>query len=124
MKKLIYIVSLAALIFIGCNDEDEKTYDQTDLYGTWSQITPDPTSENSDSIHLEFTATEMKETTFDGQLLPSSITIEYSFDGKSFTYNLFGVEVKNEINKLNGTTLDFNAKYLGSSEHHRYTKVD
>ncbi len=122
MKKTVLILLTLVLAIAACEKDDEKTYDQTDLYGSWKQLTPDPSEEDNDSVFHIFTETEYEIKTYNNGF-PSSVAFEYTFDGKSFKYNL-GIDVTNKINTLTGTTLNFTLSAMGTSESYSCTKVE
>ncbi|ALO15134.1 hypothetical protein L21SP5_01486 [Salinivirga cyanobacteriivorans] len=122
MKKTVLILLTLVFAIAACEKEDEKTYDQTDLYGTWKQITPYPAEEDHDSAFHIFTETEYEIKTYSNGY-PTSFTFEYTFDGKSFKYNL-GVDITNKINTLTSTKLDFTMSAMGTSENYSCTKVE
>jgi hypothetical protein len=104
----------------------KKTYDQTDLYGIWEQINPDPEDDGFNAIYHTFSNSEYGSYTDPYDLL-TNYSFEYSWNNNgtvSWT-NLLGFTVKLEIQTLTSSTLSFK-KYKGGvfDDEYTCTKVD
>lgn len=131
MKKInsLLAVLLAAFVFINVScskdDDDDKSYDKSLLVGTWVQTAGTdfvacPTGDNAKMVITETEVTEYF-TTEDGCLQgSSSMTTDYTFDGKKMDLGL----ATYTIEELNSTTLKVKIAYIlgGGSVSATYTK--
>jgi hypothetical protein len=123
MKRLLLSLTIISLLFSSCvlDEDEDKTYDKTDLYGTWTQINPDPADDDFNYIHHEFTSSRYYSSSspYDG-LLNYSWSYNWSDEGIVSWTNLLGFTVKLEIQTLNSSTLTFK-KYVGGVIDDEYT---
>jgi hypothetical protein len=126
MKKLLFPLIILALLINSCvvdENDDETNFDQTDLYGTWKQVNPDPTDEDFDSIYHVFDATNYTIIYF----YPygnTEVTYSYTWSNDGIFKYFYMFNYKNEIQTLNSTTLSFK-KYVEGilTEEYTCTKV-
>lgn len=121
MKKICYLLLAIPLFFAACELDEEKTYDQTDLYGTWSQINPDPADDGFNTIYHAFSSSQYSSYTDPYDIL-TNYTFNYTWsnEGTVSWENLLGMTVKLKIQTLNSNTLSFK-KYVGGVYNDEYT---
>lgn len=127
MKKLALLFIAMTLVFSACEkDEESKSYEKSDLLGLWEQTDPVAEDASCDSygVFLEFTNDELKSIT-DCSGAESSITLEYTFDGKKISYEFF-FTINMTIVELTDTKLVVDESIVGidGSERVTYTRAD
>ena len=130
MRKLSLLLALFAIfafIIVSCEEEEDETYEKSDLIGKWEQVSPEPQNDSSDcdayKLYDEFTEAKYKSiTSCDG--METSISIEYEFDGKTISYSMIDYKIKMEIKELTDSKLKYNMSMGGISETYEYTKVE
>jgi hypothetical protein len=121
MKKLLFSVIIFSLLLSSCDLDEDKTFDKTDLYGTWTQLNPDPANNGLDYIYHKFTSNVYESSSYPYNPA-DNYSFNYSWDDEgvvSWT-NLLGMNVRLEIQTLNSTTLSFK-KYKGGIYDDEYT---
>jgi hypothetical protein len=104
-------------------DEDEdKKFSQSDLYGTWEQINPDPADDGYDGIYHMFTSSQYSRVTDPIDI--NSFTYNYTWDSDGIiTYeNALTFTIRIEIQTLNANTLSF-TKYTAGIYTDEYTCI-
>lgn len=125
MKKVFVFVALIALVsvaFTGCKKStDEPTYTKSQLIGKWKQTSP--ASDAGKTDYISFTETKISNIVVPTGGSESSMSYDYTFDGKAIKYN-FIVDVILTINELSSTKLVVTATYTGipGSQQYTYTK--
>ncbi|PLX17997.1 MAG: hypothetical protein C0599_12890 [Salinivirgaceae bacterium] len=121
MKNLLFTLLISSLLFISCDIDEDKTYDQTDLYGTWIQINPDPADSGFNYIHHTFSSSVYESSSYPYDVLYNyGFTYNWDDSGEVTWENLLGMTVRLKIQTLNSNTLSFK-KYVGGIFDDEYT---
>lgn len=112
MKKTFLLLACISLAIISCGKDDEKTYTQAQLNGTWVEKVADSdgckTSYIIDAVSMaeEFNCPTSSST---------ALYEDYKFDGKKITGKVFGILATFTINELTDTTLKMTISAAGQS---------
>jgi len=126
VKNLFFIICLIAVSVSCKKSDDEKTYEKSQLLGTWKQTaggTDFMACPSGLNRKIVITDAEMKDyaTNDTGCTSDSYLTYDYTFDGKKLTIES-GV-ISMQIVELTATTLKVNTSFIiGGSQSETYTK--
>jgi len=134
MKKLSLLVTLLALcatpvILSSCGDDEDNspTYELELFLGEWeltNSTNPEYKSCESDPPILTITNDNLIVPAIDTSdgCMAGSATLDYSFSGRSFTTEIFGVSVKYTIQSATETEFKWKDNFEGYTE--TYSKIN
>ncbi|MBL3658829.1 hypothetical protein [Fulvivirga sediminis] len=122
--KLLFASSLIAssVFFASCSDDDESpSYEKSEFIGEW-ELTASTNSdyEECDNITRTLTISESTLSVPGYNCTTAKAILEYTFSGKSFDFNAFGVDASYVVKSKSDT--QFTWEFDGDVD--TYTKID